>query len=374
MAMANLSKRPHLTTTVALCFVLAFIMLIGTTVPARSAPATALRLEPSTTQIARGETLTLALWVDDAENLHRVELHLDYDWVGLEVQDADPGRVSVQIESGPIFNTASDLWNEASGGQVHFIAQRDSDEGPFSGSDVAAYVTFLVTATEPATYTVSFDRAATVLLDGEGNSIAIGQFTDAALVLPPPLVTLTGWLTREGWGSGGRSVVNTVLYPAASPYEPISWGRACTDAEGNFDLEIAYNPQSPPAGILPSDDPPTSTTCTSRWAFVRLDFTNYLNECYWKCADGDARDIGWHDLEGGDVNEDGSINIFDIVQIVGEFGERVETPCHVPCTECPSDSPPANAAPTCDLNGDCRVNIFDLTQAAGNFGLCSNCP
>ncbi|MFQ6101337.1 MAG: dockerin type I domain-containing protein [Anaerolineae bacterium] len=349
-------------------------MMIGTAVPAHSAPATALRLDPTTIRVTSGGTLTLALWVDDVEDLHRVELHLDYDWAGLEVQDADPDRVSVQIEPGPIFHATCALWNEAINGQIHFVAQRDSIDGPFSGSDIAAYITFLVTATEPTTYTVSFDQAATQLLDSEGDPIAVGQFNGAALVLPPPLITLTGWLTRESWGGDDRSVINAVLYPAVAPYAPTSWGRACTDTMGDFTLEIVDNPQPPPASILPSDNPPVSTTCTSRWAFVRLDFTNYLSECYWECADGDARDIGWHDLEGGDVNEDGCINILDIVQIIGDFGETVETPCYIPCTECLPDSPSANIAPSCDINGDCRVNILDLTQAAGNFGLCSNCP
>jgi len=168
--------------------------------------------------------------MDDVENLYRIELHLDYDWAGLEVQDADPDRVSVQIECTP--------WNEAIEGQIHFIAQRDFADAPFSGSGVVAYITFLVTATEPATYTVSFDQAATRLLDSAGHPIAVSQFNDTMLILPPPLVTLTGWLTRDGWGSDGRSVANAVLYPAASPYEPTSWGRACTDAMGDFTLEI----------------------------------------------------------------------------------------------------------------------------------------
>jgi len=346
---------------------------MGTPAPVQSASRAGLRFEPATIQAATGETVTLALWVDQVENLHRVELHLDYDWPGMEVQDADPDRVSVQIEPGPIFCATCVPLNEAADGRIHFIAQRDCVSGPFSGSGIVAYVTLLVTATEPAIYTVSFDQSTTQILESEGGHIVIEQFTDATIVLPP-LVTLTGWLTREGWNSYERSSVNAVLYLAAPPYEPISWGRACADERGDFALEIKDWLQPPPADILPSGDPPTSPTCTSRWAFMQLDFTNYLSECYWECADSDTQHIGWHDLEGGDVNEDDCINILDIVQIVGRFGETVESPCYVAGTECPPDSPPPNVAPVHDLNGDCRVNIFDLTQAAGNFGLCSNCP
>jgi len=371
MTVASLPKRLR-TATVTLCF--ALVTVAGTAVPAQNAPATVLRLDPATAQVVGGETLTLALWIDDVEDLYRVELHLDYDWAGLEVQDADPGRVSVQIEPGPMFCATCAPWNEAINGRINFVAQRDPLDGPFSGSDVVAYITLMVIAAEPDTYTVSFDQAATQLFDSTGHPIAVGEFTNAMLTLPPPLVTLTGWLTRDGWGGDERSVANAVIYPAAAPYEPISWGRACTDATGDFRLRIVDNPQAPPVDILPSDSPPTSPACTSRWAFMRLEFTNYLSECYWECADGDVRNIGWHDLEGGDVNGDGCINIFDIVCIIGGFGRMVEAPCYVPCAECPPDSVPPNAAPSCDINGDCQVNILDLTQAAGNFGLCSNCP
>jgi hypothetical protein len=139
-------------------------------------------------------------------------------------------------------------------------------------------------------------------------------------------------------------------------------------------LEIAANPELPPASILPADSPPTSPVCPSWWAFVRLDFTNYLSECYWECAGSDVRDIGWHDLEGGDVDGNGCVNILDIVGIVGQYGEAAETPCYIPCEACPPDSQSPHVAPARDINGDCQVNILDLAQAAGNFGLCSNCP
>lgn len=319
-----------------------------------------------------GETLALTLWVDDVENLHRVELHLDYDWPSLEVQDADAEQVSVQIEPGPIFCSTCTLWNEAHDGHINFVAQRDHD-GPFSGSGAAAYITVTVAATEPGSYTVSFDQTATRILDNGGSPIKVGQFTSATIVLSEPQARLTGWLTREGWNSYARSAVNAVLYPAAPPYEPLTWGRACSDDHGDFALELAERLQPPPEEILPSDVPPPSTGCTSRWAFVHFDFTNYLDECYWKCADGATSDIGWHDLEGGDVDANGCVNILDIVKIIGGFGETVEAPCYVPCTECAPAPPLPNAASQYDINGDCKINILDLTQAAGNFGLCSNC-
>ena len=369
MTVASLCRKACIA-IMLLCLVL---VMVAETVPAQGAPATHLRLDPATAQVGSGETISLTVRVEDVVNLHRIELHLDYDWPELEVQDADPGRVSVQIEPGPMFCATCTPWNEAIEGKIHFVAQRAPQSGPFSGSGVVATITIYVAATEPGTHAISFDQAATRLLDSADRPIAVDQFTDAVLV-PPPLVTLTGWLTRQGWGTDERSVVSAVIYPATPPYEPSSWGRACTDINGDFTLVLSYNPQLPPADILPADSPPSSPSCTSRWAFVKLGFTNYLSECYWKCADGDVVDVGWHDLEGGDVNSDGCINILDIVQIIGHFGETVEKPCYIPCAECPPDDPAANIAPACDVNGDCQVDILDLAQTAGSFGLCSNCP
>ncbi len=371
MIVASLSKRAY---PAILTSCLLLVSAVGVAIPVRSAFATGLRLAPTNVRVVEGQELRLAIWVDDVENLYRVELHLDYDWAALEVQDADPERASVQIEPGPIFCDTCAPWNEAADGRINFVAQRKPADGSFSGSGVLAYITLRITATEPATYQVSFDQPTTEVLDPADDPILVERFTGAAITLPPPLVTLTGWVTREGGGDDGRSVANVTLYPVTSPFEPVSWGRTCTGEVGDFVLRVADNPQPPPVEISPGGDPPTSTACMNRWAFVRLDFTNYLSECYWECADGEVRDIGWHTLEGGDVNRDGCVNILDVVGIIGDFGDVADTPCYVSCSECPADPSLSNVAPSYDVNGDCRVNILDLTQAAGNFGLCSNCP
>jgi parallel beta-helix repeat protein len=55
----------------------------------------------------------------------------------------------------------------------------------------------------------------------------------------------------------------------------------------------------------------------------------------------------------GDVNRDGTVDIFDLVKIVIAFG---------------SDPTSQNWDPNCDLNGDEFVDILDLAIAAGHFG------
>jgi hypothetical protein len=351
--------------TMALCF--ALVAMTGAVAPVQGAPAAELWLRPEIDQARSGDTRTLILGVK-VENLDRAELHLAYHSSELEVQDADPGRTGVQVAPGPIFDETCVQWNEAEGGKIHFVATRSPDREPFSGSGTAASITLLVKTTGPGIYTVSFDQAETALFDRQGHSIPIDRFTDAVIIVPP--LTVTGRVTREGWHSHERSGVNLMLYPATPPYKPSLGAHRCTDAAGHFTSE-AWSGQQPPL----DDVPPTLPPCTYRRVFVRLDFPNYLSECYWKCADDDVLDIGWHDLEGGDVNEDGCINILDIVPIIEAFGDMVEPGCCVHFTQCPDcASPGGHAAPPCDINGDCRVDILDLAQSAGNFGLCTNCP
>jgi hypothetical protein len=70
-------------------------------------------------------------------------------------------------------------------------------------------------------------------------------------------------------------------------------------------------------------------------------------------VEGNAVDIGATRLVGGDVNNDNCINILDIVSIISVFDT----------TSWPASEPR-------DINDDGTINIFDLTLAAGNFTRC----
>jgi len=57
-------------------------------------------------------------------------------------------------------------------------------------------------------------------------------------------------------------------------------------------------------------------------------------------------DLGALTLPGGDVIEDGVINIFDLALIASHYG---------------------GSDPTADINADSIVDIYDLVIAAGNY-------
>ncbi|HEC36268.1 MAG TPA: hypothetical protein ENI39_07025 [Anaerolineae bacterium] len=340
---------------------------------ALGAPAAILRFQPTFVQARPGQTVRLEVWVDGAANLARLEFAASYDLAVLEPIDADPGREGVQIEVGPVFSDGYIPHNQADGGTMRLVAHRFlPTHGSFSGQGIVAAVTFRVRdEAPPGSYPLHFDPASLRLLDPDEQPLAMGGPTDGLVRVPPVTTALQGWITREGTFDHRRTAVTAVFYSAALSQPPLNWTRACTNQTGDFLLPVPEGEATVPPDLYLPDTPPPGPY---EWAFVRLDFPNYLSECYWEPLDDEVVNIGWRVLEGGDVNGDGCVNIFDIVRIIADFGESVPTPCFVPYAPCPDSGPAGQAAPPSDVNGDCGTNIFDLTMASENFGLCSNCP
>jgi hypothetical protein len=76
----------------------------------------------------------------------------------------------------------------------------------------------------------------------------------------------------------------------------------------------------------------------SRWASVML-------------APSAVETLPFQALAGGDTNDDGAIDLFDLVRVGASFGT-------LPVTD-----------PAADCNGDGQVNLFDLVLVGANYGL-----
>ena len=349
-----------------------FILMSGRYIPVQSDSSPTIHFDPANAHANAGDSLTLKIWVDQVSEMNRLEMHVSYEPAALRIQDANPDRAGVQIRTGDIFDQGSIHWNEATNGEIHFVAQRAPMAETFTGSGVVAEIELMVDTFGPATWVFSFDRDTTHMLSYD-DVMEFTTFGDASVIIPPLLPTVTGLVTREGNSNHARSTCSVVVYPASSPWTRISWGQSCTTGQGEL-VFGAHNQTIPPPNILPADNPPSSPQCALYWTFVKLDFPSFLSECHWKCAGGETVNLGWHDLEGGDIDGNGRINVLDITHIIGEYGESVPSPCHILCDRCSPVNSPSHVALSSDLNGDCRVDILDLSQAAGNFGLYSNCP
>ena len=71
-----------------------------------------------------------------------------------------------------------------------------------------------------------------------------------------------------------------------------------------------------------------------------------------------AQEIDPDELLLSDVNQDGTVNILDLVYVASQFGEI----------------PTEDQFPNPDINSDGAVNILDLTLAASHFGKYSGIP
>jgi hypothetical protein len=328
-----------------------------------------LRFDPTFAQVRPGETVRLEIWIDEVTDMDQLSFDAAYDSAVFVPLDADPGRAGVQLETGPLFLGGCTMENEATGGVIRFDAFRAPEAGPFSGTGVAAVAVFQVREDAvPGVYPVRFDATSIAVVDDLGHLAPTVEAVDATVRVPPVTTAMEGWITREGRSDHARTSVSAFFYTSES-LPPLNWAQTCTDEHGDFWMTVPQQEGVVPAGVaLPSVTAPPGPY---EWAYVRLSFPNYNSECYWELLDDEVVDIGWHTLEGGDVNGDGCINIYDVVRVIHDFGESVPAPCFVPFEPCAGPLDPV--APASDINGDCRVNIFDLSITGENFGLCTNC-
>lgn len=96
-----------------------------------------LRMKPSTMlDLTVGETRAVEVWLESIEGLHGIELHIVFEPLYLQIEDADPDAAGVQIAPGE-FPTPSDvLRNEVdndAGVIVYHVAQEPGELARGSG-------------------------------------------------------------------------------------------------------------------------------------------------------------------------------------------------------------------------------------------------
>jgi len=99
--MARSGQRPllWLGATALLAAALSYCLALRLHSPAVAADAS-VSVDPSSATVAVDDTVDVAVRIDDASNLYSASFHLSFDPAVLEVVDADPSRVGLQIFPG----------------------------------------------------------------------------------------------------------------------------------------------------------------------------------------------------------------------------------------------------------------------------------
>lgn len=264
----------------------------------------------SGSEIYPGDLVTVALGIQGANNLYGAQMFCSVDPVVLEPQSAafgdffDPvNRLVGANEISPTVGT----WLGA-------ISQR-SPAGPLYGDGLLATVTYQ--ASSPGTTPIACDP---LLSDRNGFTQTVSFAGINVTVLP--FATISGTATYQG-----RLTHAGIAVTATGPVTRTD----STDTGGGFVLgELragSYDVVADAGSYLPN--------CTSATV-----------------GPGDEITLPATTLLGGDVNDDGTINIGDATLIGSNFGQSV---------------PPADTR--ADINADLVVNVQDLAILGGNYEL-----
>jgi len=217
--------------------------------------ATGILIQPSSSNMPVGDTVTVDIRIEAVTDLYGVDVRLSFDPTLLEVQDADGNPANgVQIQEGSFPAPDVVVNNEAdnSAGTIWYaVSQRnDLHPDPVSGSGVAASVTFK--GLTIGTSSVAFTYQKMVNKDGEQipATTQSGQITVRAISIGDRV-----WNDQDGdgdqtgdWDVEGFNGVEVYLFrdDGDGVFEP---GTTGADRDGNFlyvTTTISGTSQEPP--------------------------------------------------------------------------------------------------------------------------------
>lgn len=140
---------------------------------------TILRTNPSTVDLNVGETALVEVWLDNAEELHSVELHISFDPGYARIEDADPDAEGVQINAGVMPIPAQVTRNEVDnnvGVIVYHVAKDPAGLGSRSGTVASFTARAVAEGGSPLRFTVAN------LLDAEGQPLEADQVDGLVII------------------------------------------------------------------------------------------------------------------------------------------------------------------------------------------------
>jgi hypothetical protein len=128
----------------ALWLVIVFALLAFAPFLRAAEPQAILRPDPLTLGMKNGETKTVAMRVEQAQDLYGLEFHLRFDPKIVRVQDADTETAGVQIEPGVWLSNAFIATNQADNkrGTIDYAVTLLNPAPALNGDGIAAMIQF----------------------------------------------------------------------------------------------------------------------------------------------------------------------------------------------------------------------------------------
>ncbi len=185
---------------VGIVLVVAMIASFFAVGPAAAMQAgTVVRIQPTSQQVAVGQTATVEIRIENASGLYAADVELRFNPVALQVQDADPGREGVQIQPGnfpsPDFVALNSADNAT--GVIRYALTQLPPKSPVNGSGLLATIVFRGQAAGTVDLTFSIVNLANAQgqqlpASSQGGTIMVGGGgPPPATPTPPPPMTLT---------------------------------------------------------------------------------------------------------------------------------------------------------------------------------------
>lgn len=300
---------------------IAFDVVIGYVAP----PPTSAGISVDDTTICVGDPATINVNFASVTDLYGYEFKVNYPVAGFTATGA---FVNDWFDTTGAFIP----WDGTpDGGVVKFAASKQAPAMPVSGSGTVAQVE--LTATEAGVYDITLDGV--LLGDRDGNQIAADVSPNKVTVEVCGFAKVSGKVTLQG-----RSAPPTGTDPATSGTVTLAdagFGAfsATFDATGAFtidDVKVA------PGG--------TDYTITAAHGL-------YLsNQLVQNLTPGATVTLPDTRLKGGDADNSGLIDVYDLACIGGAFGAAPAI---------------CGATGSSDINADGLVNILDLVLPGGNY-------
>ncbi|MEJ5312373.1 MAG: LysM peptidoglycan-binding domain-containing protein [Anaerolineae bacterium] len=174
---------------------LAVVMLTAWANGAFAQSTALVKIIPNEATISVGQTIEMAVQVENITNLYGVEMLIRFDPTLLEVVDADPNKPGTQIAPGEFLRSGLDGDNAVIDGTINYAMQQVSPTPPASGSGVLVRITFRGTGSGTADIRIEDLYLSDQAGQGIGSALHTAQITiqagsvDSPAPTPPPQPT-----------------------------------------------------------------------------------------------------------------------------------------------------------------------------------------